>query len=101
MTYKLATNWVDLVDKVRSEELVSPTTASWKNGRKHGLHESSVSRDIVSFLSRRINQEATMNEIISGLPTAFQETQSKTTHGSCIEYTRELLKMGIIIKTVE
>jgi hypothetical protein len=98
MTYQLTQDWAALVEDVRAERLVSPTVASWKNGLKHGLHEGSVSRDIVSFMNRRVNQRATQDEIIAGLPTAFQATEAKTQHGSSQEYLRELVKMGILDK---
>jgi hypothetical protein len=98
MSYRLATNWLSLIEDVRKERLVSPTAASWKNGMKHGLQEGSVSRDIVSFVSRRVNQMATREEIIAGLPTAFTETNAKTQDGSAQEYLRELVKMGILDK---
>lgn len=96
MTYRLADNWTIIVQDVRSEILTSPTTASWKSGYKHGLHEGSVSRDIISFMSRRIDQTATRDDIIQGLPTAFLQTDAKTKEGSAQEYLRELVKMGIV-----
>jgi hypothetical protein len=97
-SYSLAENWISLVNDVRAGRLESQTAASWKSGMKHGLQEGSVSRDIVSFISRRQNQTASREEIIAGLPTAFSETDSKTQDGSAQEYLRELVKMGILFK---
>jgi hypothetical protein len=95
-TYKLTEDWATIVQDIRNETLTSPTTASWSNGLKHGLHEGSVSRDIVAFMSRQIQQTATREKIIECLPTAFQQTDAKTLEGSAQEYLRELLKMGIL-----
>ena len=98
MTYVLENDWISRVEDVRRERIESPTAASWKSGTKHGLQEGSVSRDIVSFMNRRVNQTATREEIIDGLPTAFSETDAKTKDGSAQEYLRELVKMGILSK---
>jgi hypothetical protein len=98
MTYRLTEDWATIIEDVRAETLTSPTTASWSNGLKHGLHEGSVSRDIVSFMNRQIQQTATREKIIECLPTAFQQTDVKTLDGSAQEYLRELVKMGILDK---
>lgn len=98
MTYRLTEDWETLVQNVRNGALASPTTASWTSGHKHGLHEGSVSRDIVAFMSRQIQQTATRENIVTSLPTAFQQTNVKTQDGSAQEYLRELVKMGILNK---
>jgi len=99
MTYRLTEDWATIMQDVREGTLTSPTTASWSNGLKHGLHEGSVSRDIMAFMSRQIQQTATKDRIIECLPTAFQQTEVKTLDGSAQEYLRELVKMGILDKT--
>jgi hypothetical protein len=99
MTYRLTDDWLQRVEDVRNEVVRSQTAASWRRGTKHGLEESSASRDIVAFVSRRINQTATRVEIVQGIPGAFQQTDSKTLDGSAQEYLRELVKMNILEKT--
>jgi len=99
MTYRLTEDWETIMKSVREENHTSPTTASWSNGLKHGLHEGSVSRDIISFMSRQIQQTSTRERIVECLPNAFQQTDVKTKDGSAQEYLRELVKMGILDKT--
>ena len=96
MSYRLSTNWENLVEDVRQKRLVSPTqSVSWNSGSKHGLEEGSVSRDIVSFVRWRLEQSATRDDILLGMPVAFQK-ENKVARDLCQEYLRELVKMGIL-----
>ena len=98
MSYRLVENWRDIVESVRNERVQSPSTSvSWRNGNKHGLEEGSVSRDILSFISRRPNQTTNRDEIVAGLPTAFQ-VEGKIPREFVVEFLRELGKMGILEK---
>jgi hypothetical protein len=95
-SYKLANNWQILVDDVRAQRIRSTIpSVKWTNGNKHGLHEGGVSRDIISFISRRPNQTATRDEIITGLPTAFH-MENKVPSDYSQEFLREIVKMGIL-----
>jgi len=89
------------VDDVRAQRIRSTIpSVKWTNGNKHGLHEGGVSRDIISFISRRPNQTATRDEIITGLPTAFQ-MENKVPSDYSQEFLREIVKMGILEKIDE
>jgi len=97
MSYTLAENWKTILNDVREERLVSQNQSIiWKSDTKHGVEEGSVSRDILSFISRQENQTATKIQIVNGLPTAFAETASKTKLGNLKDYMREIKKMGLI-----
>ncbi len=96
MEYTLSAMWRLLVDDVREGRLVSPTkTVVWTNGTKHGIEEGSVSRDIIAFMNRQTNQTSTRDNIMRGLPTAFQRGK-KVPKDLAQEYLRELVKMGIL-----
>jgi hypothetical protein len=94
----LSSEWRDRVDDVRSGRLTSQIqSVSWTNGSKHGLEEGSVSRDIVSFISRQIWKVSTSAAIAAALPNAFQAPNKIPTE-FVKEFLRELVKMGILEK---
>jgi hypothetical protein len=94
-------NWQLLVDDVRAQRIRSTIpSVKWTTGNKHGLHEGSVSRDIISFISRRPDQTASRDEIVAGLPTAFQ-MENKVPVDYSQEFLREIVKMGILHKIDE
>ena len=96
MAYRLTYDWATLVDQVRDKTLVSQTASiNWNNGTKHGLEEGSVSRDIISFIRWRPDQQVTRDEVLTNLPRAFVK-ENKIARDLCQEYLRELVKMGIL-----
>jgi hypothetical protein len=97
-SYQLVNNWASLVEDVRERRIVSQIpSVVWNAGTKHGLEEGSVSRDIVSFISRRVNRIATNEEVASAFPTTF-DSPNKIPNEFAKEFLRELVKMGILIK---
>ena len=102
MSYRLVENWPTLVEDVRSMRIVSTIpSVNWNNGNKHGMQEGSISRDIVAFVSRRSNNTATVEEILNGLPTAFQNNNKSVSIDYVKEFLREIVKMGILVKSTD
>lgn len=98
VSYVLSDNWVSLVEDVRAGRLVTHTlSVVWHNGTKHGLQECGISRDMISFISRRTDRTATREEFVTGLPAAFYSV-NKPVQDNAQDYLRELVKMGILIK---
>jgi len=101
MSYQLVANWMYLVEDVRNGRIVSQTpSVVWHNNTKHGLHEGSASRDILSFISRQPDLRTTRDALLSGIPTTFQ-SENKIARDLAQEYLRELVKMGILAKLEE
>jgi len=97
-SYMLSSEWRNRIDDVRAGRLTSQIqSVIWTNGSKHGVEEGSVSRDIVSFISRQMWQVSTSAAIAAALPNAFQAPNKIPTE-FVKEFLRELVKMGVLEK---